>query len=202
MIRTFPRSLFIPVLALSLCLGAASAVRAADRPQEISALTVETLFQEMLGSGEVKPIFAELGGGFYSMEVPLTPEAVARLQEAQVNVDPAAAKPQTLFVLSTGVQLTAPSNPSTMIHASLSDKSLAYNHWVVVLNLGSTVTKKTTFVLSGPKKFNRPFSVTYGGSSFWAIWYNPGAGVATPGIYTLKVTVDGAGNDTSKYYAN
>lgn len=198
-------SLSILILAAALSLGVAGAASAAERPQEISALTVETLFQEVLGAGDVKPIFAELGGGFYSLEVPLSAEAVARLQEAGMQADPAGARPgrgQRLFVLAAGVQLTAPSNPSTMIHAALANKSLAYNHWVVVVNLGSTVTKKTTIDLAGPKKFNRQVSASYGANAIWAIWYNPGAGVSTSGLYTLKATVDDAGTATTKYYAN
>lgn len=202
MIRMLPRSLFVLVLALALCLGATSGVRAAERPQEISALALETLFQEAMGAGDVKPIFADLGNGFHSMEIPLSDEAIASLEAAaQTDLETGKAQPPKLQVLATGVQVSQPTSTSTLIHAALSNKTLAYNHWIVVVNVGPTVTKKTTFALSGPKKFNRVAQVTYNASTIFAIWYNPGAGVNTTGIYTFKGTVDGGGNTTSKYYA-
>jgi hypothetical protein len=203
--RLFSRRLLAGVLVVALCLVLGPAARAADlaRSAEAQALGVEALFQQLLDSNQVRPVFADLGGGFHSMSISLPPEAVGRLAEAaQVDADGVARKGQSFVVLATGLQLTAPTNPSTLIHAALSSTDLPYNYWVITLNLGSQdLTRKTTLVLSGPKKFNKSVVVNYGANGIWAVWYNPAVGVGTPGVYTLKATVDGGGSATTKSFA-
>jgi hypothetical protein len=74
--------------------------------------------------------------------------------------------------------------------------------WIITLNLGTqTLSRKTTVALSGPRKFTSSAIVNYGANGIWGVWYNPGVGVGTPGIYTLKGTVDGGGSATTKSFA-
>ncbi|HKV07046.1 MAG TPA: hypothetical protein VJ725_02840 [Thermoanaerobaculia bacterium] len=188
-------------LGLALCLMLAPAAPAQElaRSVEVDAFNVESMLQELLASNEVTPAFENLGGGLVAMSVPLPEETRERLMEAlSLGED----KASTFQTLATGQMVSTPSNPSTLIHAALSDTRLAYNYWVVVLNLGSTVTKKVTLSLSGPgRKFNTSANVTWGGNGIWAVWYNPNVGVGTPGIYTLKATVASGGTVTTRSFA-
>jgi hypothetical protein len=194
----YPLAVFLG-LALCLMLAPAAGAQELARSVEADAFNVESMLQELLASNEVTPVFENLGGGFYSMSITLPDDVRDRLAEAlSVGED----KATTFQTLAVGQMVSTPSNPSTLIHAALSDTRLAYNHWVVVLNLGSTVTKKTTLSLTGPgRKFNVSTNVVYGGNGIWSVWYNPGAGVSTPGIYTLKATVTSGGTVTTRSFA-
>lgn len=206
------RRLLPVVLGLAGLLVAVPAIHAAggeavtrDRQQEVKASEIETLFQDLLDSNDTPPVFTEYGDGFYSLSAALRPEvrdrllAAARSGELTGLTD----KAQTFFVLSTGQQLTSPSDPGICIHASLSLATAPYNYWVVVLNLGTrNVTSKTTLKLSGPGlKFNRSFQVTYGANGIWVVWYNPGVGVGQSGLYTLQSTAAGGGSASTKSFA-
>lgn len=186
-------------LALCLMLAPAAGAQELSRAVEVDTFNVESMLQELLASHEVTPVYENLGGGFHAVSITLPEEARERLMEAlSLGED----KATTFQVLAAGQMVSTPSNPSTLIHAALSDTRLAYNHWVVVLNLGSTVTKKTTLSLTGPgRKFNRSGNFSYGGNGIWAVWYNPGVGVGTPGIYTLKATVTSGGTVTTRSFA-
>jgi hypothetical protein len=168
---------------------------------EGKALEIETMFGQLLDSNHATPVFTEYGDGFYSLSIALRPEDRERLRAALAPGDTEKA-PQTFFVLAAGQQLTAPSNPSTCIHAALSNTNLSYNYWVVVLNLGQSVTRTTTAKLNGPgKKFTKSFQTNYGGNAIWAVWYNPSSGVTTPGVYTFTATLAGNGSATVRSFA-
>jgi hypothetical protein len=194
----YPLAVFFG-LALCLMLAPAAGAQELARSVEVDALNVESMLQELLASNEVTPIFENLGGGFHAMSITLPEETRDRLMEAlSLGEDKAGA----FQVLAAGQMVSTPSNPSTLIHAALSDTRLGYNYWVVVLNLGSTVNKKTTLSLTGPgRKFNQSGTFTYGGNGIWAVWYNPGVGVGTPGTYTLKATVTSGGTVTTRSFA-
>lgn len=201
--RGIHRFLLIGLCLTGLLMMAAPAVYAAppEDQREEKALQIETMFEELLGSSDVKPIFAEHGDGFYSLSVTLEPEARERLLESLSSGGPTD-KATTFFVLSVGQQLTAPSNPATCLHAALSNVNLAYNYWVVVLNLGNqNLSRTTTVKLNGPgRKFNKSIVASYPAGSIYAVWYNPGVGVGQPGVYTFTGSVSGAGQAVTKSF--
>lgn len=189
------------LLGLALCLMLAPAAPAQElaRSVEVDAFNVESMLQELLASNEVTPVFHDLGNGFVGMSISLPDDVRDRLAETLGVGEDKAASFQTL---AAGQMVSTPSSASTLIHAALSDTRLAYNYWVAVLNLGSTVTKKTTLSLTGPgRKFNTSANIVYGGNAVWSIWYNPGAGVGTAGIYTFKATVTSGGTVTTRSFA-
>lgn len=206
--RPWFRLLLVGAALAALIAVPAARVAAAEIPsnalgQELGALSIESLFQELLDSNIATPVYTDYGDGLHSLSIALTPEIRERLLAA-TNAGDFAKKPQTFFVLSTGQQLTSPADPGICIHASLSLANASYNYWVVALNLGTkNVTATTTLKLSGPGlKFNKSAQILYGAGGIWIVWYNPGAGVGQSGLYTLQSSVAGAsGSATSKSFA-
>jgi hypothetical protein len=201
--RGIHRFLLICLCLTGLLMMAAPAVHAAppEGQREEKVLQIETMFEELLGSSDLTPTFAEHGNGFYSLSASLEPEARERLLEA-FNSGVPTDKATTFFVLSVGQQLTNPSNPATCLHAALSNVNAAYNYWVVVLNLGNqSLARTTTVKLNGPgRKFNKSIVANYPSGSIQVVWYNPGVGVGQPGIYTFTGSVSGAGQSVTKSF--
>jgi len=105
------------------------------------------------------------------------------------------------YFLAAGQSLTPPANPGALIHAALSNTQLGYNYWGVVVNLGSDVTRNTTFKLTGPgRTFNRSAPFLYRANSIWFYWYSASS-VGTPGFYHFVSTVAGAGTFTIHTFA-
>jgi hypothetical protein len=165
---------------------------------------IDTLFGQFADSAQEEPVFTDLGGGFYSLSMTLSPALRERLLEA-MSSDGVADKAQasSLTVISVGQAPASPSNPITTTHGAFSDATFPYTYWVITLNLGpQTVTKATTLKLTGPGlKFNRTQQVVYGANGIWVIGFRPGSGVGRPGIYTLQGSVSGGGSMTTKSFA-
>ena len=151
------------------------------------------------------PVFTDLGDGFYSVHIPLTPKIQESLREAMGSRDEFTqkARAQSIYVISVGQSPVLPPNPIATTHGALSDTTYPYTYWVITLNLGSqTVTKTTTLKLNGPGlKFNRSINAVYGANGIWGIGYSPGAGVQKPGVYTLQGSVKDGGSITTKSFA-
>lgn len=184
---------------------AADAIVGSDDQREAMTEAVETLFGKISGFTHEVPVFTDLGGGFYSLSMPLPPKVQASLLEAMRlgEVTGKAKKASSLIVISVGQAPVVPPSPITTTHGALSDTTYPYTYWIITLNLGTqTVTKSTTLKLTGPGlKFNQSANVTYGAGGIWGIGYSPGSGVHTPGVYTLQGTVSGAGSITTKSFA-
>jgi hypothetical protein len=201
-----------PMLALALAtllftapplVCADEAITGSDQGEAL-ANQVEGIFGQLAGSTHEAPLFTDLGGGFYSVSMTLSPELRERLAEAiRVTQEAKKAPPQTLFVISVGQAPALPASPVSATHGVLSDTTYPYTYWIITLNLGSqTVTKTTTFKLTGPGlKFNRSAGVVYGAGGIWGIGYRPGAGVGAPGIYTFEGSVSGGGAISTKSFA-
>ncbi len=179
-----------------------------DRLRESGAAEIEGLLQQYVDLSGATPVFTDYGDGFYSLSVTLDPATRERLLAA-ANPGEAAEDtgdkraPVNLTLLAGGQSLSAPSTPTVCIHAALSNTTLVYNYWMVVLNLGSQdLVRTTSFKLTGPGlTFNRSFSVTYQANGIWAVWFNPAASVRNPGFYTYVASVTGLGNFTSRTFA-
>ncbi len=164
----------------------------------------ENLIGDLAGAEHEEPVFTDLGGGFYSVSMALSPALRQRFEDALRTEDPAGkAQAPSLTVISVGQATALPDTPITTSHGALSDTTYPYTYWVITLNLGNqTVTKTTTFKLTGPGlKFNRSVPVTYGAGGIWGIGFRPGSGVGTPGIYTFQGLVSGGGSITTKSFA-
>jgi hypothetical protein len=178
---------------------AASAAHAADvdrgRQVEAKAAQVESLLGELLGSNSATPEYTDHGGGLHSLSISLDDAQRERLSSMlQAKAD---GKAVAYYFLAAGQSLTPPSNASALVHAALSSTQAGYNYWVVVVNLGSEVTRNTTFRLTGPGRvFNRSFPLLYRSNSIWFYWYGA-ASVGTPGFYHYSSTVAGAGTFTT-----
>ena len=161
---------------------------------EAKVVQVESIIGELLGSNLATPEYTDHGGGLHSLSINLDSLQRERLSAlVQAGND---AKAISYTFLAAGQSLTPPSNPSALAHAALSNYQLGYNYWVVVINLGSAVTRKTTFRLIGPgRTFNRSFQLLYRADSIWYYWYSAPS-VGTPGFYRYISTVAGAGTFT------
>ena len=194
--------LFGITLAALLILAPARGRAAGHTPQsETMTQEVESLLGPAVGSAHEAPVFTDLGGGFYTVYIPLSPEVRERfLEAASLERDKAQS---SLTVIAVGQASALPPTPVTTTHGALSDTTFPYTYWIITLNLGSqTVTKSTTLKLSGPGlKFNSSAAVVYGANGIWGVGYRPGAGVGVPGIYTLQGTVSGGGSITTKTFA-
>ena len=165
---------------------------------------LESLLGQFAGSFQEAPVFTDLGGGFYSLSMPLSPEVRESLLETLGSDEPAEkAQASKLAVISVGQAPVLPPNPITTTHGALSDTTFPYTYWVITVNLGTqTVTKSTTFKLTGPGlKFNRTVPVIYGANGIWGIGFRPGSGVGTPGVYTFQGSVSSGGSATTKSFA-
>jgi hypothetical protein len=177
---------------------AASVARAASNGDatrglktEAQATQVENLIGELLGSNLATPEYTDHGGGLHSLSISLDPAQRERLNS--LVHEGTVGKATAYYFLAGGQSLTPPSNPAALIHAALSNTQLGYNYWVVVVNLGSDVTRNTTFKLIGPgRTFNRTFPLLYRANSIWFYWYSASS-VDTPGFYHFVPTVAGAG---------
>lgn len=189
---------------LSTFAYAADTSAGGDPRQEAITYELKEVFGQFVDLVQEEPTFADLGGGFYSISIDLPEEVRESLLEAmrsQEFADPE--KAQSLFVISVGQAPVLPPNPITTTHGALSDTTFPYTYWIITVNLGSqTVTKSTTLKLSGPGlKFKKSINVVYGANGIWGIGYSPGAGVQTPGVYTLQGTVKDGGSITTKSFA-
>lgn len=165
---------------------------------------IETLLGQLGNFEQEVPVFTDLGGGFYSISMTLSPALRERLLEAMSTDEMSEKAPaSSLTVISVGQAPTLPPNPVSATHGALSDTTFPYTYWVITVNLGTqTVTKATTFKLNGPGlKFNRTQQVTYGANGIWGIGFRPGSGVGRPGIYTFQGSVSGGGSMTNKFFA-
>ncbi len=201
------RSVLFGITLAGLLIFAPAYGRAADRgagraPQgEAMTQELESLLGPAVGSAHEAPVFTDLGGGFYTVFIPLSPEMRERFLEASALESDKAQS--SLTVISVGQAPATPTTPVTTTHGALSDTTFPYTYWIITLNLGSkTVTKTTTLKLSGPGlKFNSSAAVVYGANGIWGVGYRPGTGVGVPGIYTLQGSVSGAGSITTKTFA-
>lgn len=167
-----------------------------DLRTEARALQVETLIGELLSSNLATPEYADHGGGLHSLSISLDSDQRELL--SSLLHEGAGNKATSYYFLAGGQSLTPPSNAEAMVHAALSNTQLGYNYWVVVVNLGSNVTRRTTFKLTGPgRTFNRSFSLLYRANSIWFYWY-AAPSVNTPGFYRYASTVAGAGTFTTQ----
>jgi hypothetical protein len=204
--RKFRRSLLMG-LALVGLLAVAPALFAAepgaDRLRESGAAQIEGLLAQSMDFNGATPVFTDYGDGFYSLSATLDPATRDRLLAAVDGARDKKAPAASLAFLAAGQSLSTPSNPAALIHAALSNTTLTYNYWVVVVNLGSqTVTKATSFKLTGPGlTFNRTVSVPYHANGIWVVWYNPASGVHNPGFYTYVGGVSGSGTFTTHTFA-
>jgi hypothetical protein len=210
---TFRRFVGLGAALLGILLLAAAPSAAADpasgRGVQRDAMTheFETLLGRFPGTSSGTPsegaVFTDLGGGFYTVFVPLSPALRARFLEAARESAPTDKAAQSLFVISVGQAPTVPTTPVAATHGALSDTTYPYTYWVITLNLGAnTVTKTTSVKLTGPGlHFNRSANVVYGANGIWGVGYRPGSGVQVPGIYTLQGTVSGGGSITTKSFA-
>jgi hypothetical protein len=205
--REFRRLLLVG-LALAGLLIATTAFAAGDgaaRLHESGAADIEGLLQQYVDFNGATPVFTDYGDGFYSLSATLDPAARDRLLAAVAPEGTGDKKTPVpaLTLLAAGQSLSPPASPAVCIHAPLSETTLVYNYWVVVLNLGSqNVAKTTSFKLTGPGlTFNKSFLPTYKANGIWVVWYNPASSVHNPGFYTYVATVAGIGGFTSRTYA-
>jgi hypothetical protein len=204
--REFRRSLVVglALVGLLVVVPAFAAGGGADRLRESGAAQIEGLLQQYMDFNGATPTFTEYGDGLYSLSIALDAATRERMLAA---VDSAGVgdkrAPVSLTFLAAGQSLSTPSNPAALIHAALSNTTLVYNYWVVVVNLGSqNVTKATSFKLTGPGlTFNRSFSIPYNANGIWVAWYNPAASVRNPGFYTYVGSVSGLGTFTTHTFA-
>ncbi|MFL6192603.1 MAG: hypothetical protein ACJ75H_00420 [Thermoanaerobaculia bacterium] len=158
---------------------------------EAKAAQVESLLGELLGSNLATPEYTDHGGGLQSLSFRLDDhqrESLGSLVQEKAD-----GKAVAYYFLAAGQSLTPPSNPSALVHAAISNTQLSYNYWVVVVNLGTDVTRNTTFRITGPGRvFNRTFPLLYRSNTVWFYWYSA-PGVSTPGFYHYFSTVAGAG---------
>ena len=182
-------------------LTAASAARATGDGDAARGLTpeaqaaeVENLIGGLLSSNLETPEYTDHGGGLHSLSIHLDPNQRELL--SSLLSEGTGEKATAYYFLAGGQSLTPPTNPAALLHAALSNPQLGYNYWVVVVNLGSDVTRKTTFKLLGPgRTFNRTFSLLYRANTIWFYWYSASS-VGTPGFYRFVSTVAGAGTFT------
>lgn len=198
------RSVLFGIIFAALLIFTPAYGRAADRAPRGEAMTqeLESLLGPAVGSTHEAPVFTDLGGGFYTVYIPLSPEMRERFLEA-ASLEERDKAQTSLTVISVGQATVLPPTPVTTTHGALSDTTFPYTYWVITLNLGSqTVTKSTTVKLTGPGlKFTRSASVVYGANGIWGVGYRPGVGVGVPGIYTLQGSVSGGGSITTKTFA-
>src|SRR6185503_12144670 len=158
---TFRRFVGLGAALLRILLLAAAPSAAADpasgRGVQRDAMTheFETLLGQFPGTSSGTPsegaVFTDLGGGFYTVFVPLSPALRARFLEAARESAPTDKAAQSLFVISVGQAPTVPTTPVAATHGALSDTTYPYTYWVITLNLGAnTVTKTTSVKLTGP----------------------------------------------------
>lgn len=187
------------LFALLVMASAANAAEGSRVRTETQATQVENLIGEILGSNLATPEYTDYGQGLHSLYVPL--DASQRERLSALLDKGTGEKAVAYYFLAAGQSLTPPTNPAALIHAALSNTQLGYNYWVVVVNLGSDVTKNTTFKLTGPgRTFNRTAPLLYRANGIWTYWYSI-PGVGTPGFYHLAATVAGAGTFTIHTFA-
>lgn len=202
----FRRLVFCGLTLIGLLIFVPAYCPAADAvagQSEAMTHELESLLGLVADSAHAAPVFTDLGGGFYTVSIPLSPEMRQRFLEAS-SLDERNDKAQaSLTVISVGQAPAVPPIPVTTTHGALSDTTFPYTYWIITLNLGTqTVTKSTTLKLTGPGlKFTRSASVVYGANGIWGVGYRPGVGVGTPGIYTLQGSVSGGGSITTKSFA-
>jgi|GEM_PF-4128634 len=186
------------LVALLIVASAARAASDGDATRglrtETQAAQVENLIGKLLGSNLATPEYTDYGGGLHSLSISLDSNQRERLS-ALVH-EGTDGKTIAYYFLAAGQSLTPPSNPAALIHAAISSTQLGYNYWVVVVNLGTAVTRNTTFKLTGPgHTFNRSYSLLYRANSVWFYWYSAPS-VSTEGFYHFAATVTGAGTFT------
>lgn len=201
----FRRLILFGITLVGLLIFAPAQGQAAGREPQREAMTqeLESLLGPVGDSAHAAPVFTDLGGGFYTVYIPLSPEMRERFLEASSLNEQNEKAQANLTVISVGQATVLPPTPVTTSHGALSDTTYPYTYWVITLNLGTqTVTKSTTLKLTGPGlKFTRSASVIYGANGIWGVGYRPGAGVGVPGIYTLQGSVSGGGSITTKTFA-
>jgi hypothetical protein len=191
--------LMFSMLALCPAMGAA-----APNPEALAG-ELGKVIVPLAGSALAPPVVRDLGNGFYSFSMPLSSEIRQQLEDSLQSNEPSEsdkAQP-ALTVIAVGQAPELPPTPVAADHGALSDTTFPYTYWIITLNLGSsTVTKKTTWKLTGPGlKFTKFANVVYGAGGIWGIGFQPGPGVGVPGIYTFQGTVAGAGTMTTKSFA-
>ena len=198
--RLLPVVLAMLLIAVPAAFAAGGEAASRGLQRETTALEIESLFQRLLDSSDVTPVYTDYGDGFHTLSIELKPEQREKLIAALGSSDDKAATP--FYFLSAGQSQATPADPRICVHASLSTTTVSYNYWVVVLNLSNqNITRSVNFRLTGPgRTFNRSISFTFG-NGIWVAWYNPGAGVSTPGFYTYVGTVAGSGNFTNRSFA-
>jgi hypothetical protein len=156
--------------------------------------------QPFLGSTGIAPVYTDLGGGFSSFSIPLTPELSERLLGSADSDDAAADKAQalTFSILAAGISQGLPFDPRSLPHAALADATFAYNYWVIVVNPGTqSLTRRTVLKLTGPGlHFTWATQSLYRPTSLTVVAYNPSAALGQEGLYTLQATVAGGGSFT------
>jgi hypothetical protein len=158
---------------------------------EARAVQVENLIGDLLASNLAIPEYTDHGGGLHSMSISLDPKQREML--SSLFHEGTGDKAIAYYFLAWGQSLTPPSNASALIHAAISNAQLGYNYWVAVLNLGTDVTRNTTFKLTGPgRTFSRTFPLLYRANTIWFYWVSA-APVGTPGFYHFTSSVAGAG---------
>ncbi len=201
----FLRLVLFGITLVGLLIFAPAQGQATGREPQGEAMTqeLESLLGSVGDSAHAAPVFTDLGGGFYTVYIPLSPEMRDRFREAASLNEQNEKAQASLTVISVGQAPVLPPTPVTTTHGALSDTTYPYTYWVITLNLGTqTVTKSTTLKLTGPGlKFTRSASVVYGANGIWGVGYRPGAGVGVPGIYTLQGSVSGGGSITTKTFA-
>jgi hypothetical protein len=174
-----------------------------DSQNEVLTQEIESLVRPLAGVAPEGAVFTDLGEGFYSVSIPLSPQLRERLLQAIGSADASQRAQAPLTVISVGQAPALPPSPVTTTHGALADTTFPYTYWIITVNLGNQrLTKATSLKLTGPGlKFNRSTQVAYGANGIWGIGYRPGGGVVKPGIYTLQGTVNGGGSITTKFFA-
>ncbi len=191
---------FLSLVAFSAFAPEARAADLSAASVEDRAAQVENLIGDLLGTNLAVPQYTDLGGGLHSLYVPLDERQREKLGallgrrnggDGSEGVEGQAGP--AYYFLAAGQSLTPPTTPTAMIHAALSNDRASYNYWVLVVNLGSDVTRNTTFKLTGPgRTFNRTFSTLYRANGIWTYWYTAPS-VNNQGFYHFLPTVAGAG---------
>ncbi len=156
--------------------------------------------QHFLDSNGITPIYTDLGGGFSSLSIPLTPELRERLLGSPGADGEPADKAQTLSfsILAAGLSQSLPFDPTGLPHAALANANLSYNYWVIVVNPGNqSLTRRTVLKLTGPGlHFTWATQSLYRPNALTVVIYNPTAVLGQEGLYTLQATVAGGGSFT------
>ena len=190
-------------LAALFLAGVALAAMAMAKPSFAETIDLPSAIVDVaVDEASSAPRVSDLGDGFYAFSMPLSPELRERFSEA-IDAQGEKAVVTSLTVIAVGQAPALPPTPVTTDHGALSDTTYPYTYWIITLNLGTqTVTKKTTWKLTGPGlRFNRSANVIYGANGIWGIGYRPGAGAGVPGIYTFQGIVSGGGAATTKSFA-